>query len=51
MRRETVLLAAAFVFAAGVGLSLGYFVWGWPTNWYAVDVAKLGPGPENDLIR
>ena len=51
MRRETVLLVAAFVLAAGVGLSLGYLVWGWPTNWYAADVAKLGPGPENDLIR
>jgi thiosulfate dehydrogenase len=22
-----------------------------PVNWYAADIAKLGPGPENDLIR
>ena len=51
MRRETVLLAAAFVLAAGFGVSLGYLLWDWPTNWYAADVAKLGPGPENDLIR
>ena len=51
MRRETVLLTAALVFAAGVGLSLGYLLWGWPTNWYAVGVTQLGPGPENDLIR
>ena len=51
MRRETVLLTAALVLAAGIGLSLGYLLWGWPTNWYAVDVTKLGPGPENDLIR
>jgi len=51
MRRETVLLTAALVLAAGTGLSLGYLLWGWPTNWYAVDVTKLGPGPENDLIR
>ena len=51
MRRETVLLTAALVFAAGVGLSLGYLLWGWPSNWYAVGVTQLGPGPENDLIQ
>jgi thiosulfate dehydrogenase len=22
-----------------------------PVNWYSADISKLGPGPENDLIR
>ena len=36
---------------APAGLAPGYVLWGGPINWYAVDIAKLGPGAENDLIR
>ena len=42
-----ILLAVA---AAG-GVAAGYYLWGIHKNWYAVDIAKLGPGAENDLIR
>jgi thiosulfate dehydrogenase len=45
------LTIAISVLAAAAGLAAGYFIWGGPTNWYAADVNKLGPGPENDLIR
>jgi thiosulfate dehydrogenase len=44
-------LATALVAVALAGLAAGYFLWGIPTNWYAVDIAKLGKGTENDLIR
>ena len=33
------------------GLRPGYYLWGIHKDWYAVDIAKLGPGAENDLIR
>ena len=42
-----ILLAVA---AAG-GVAAGYYLWGIHKDWYAVDIAKLGPGAENDLIR
>ena len=33
-------------------LGAGYVLWNKnEVNWYAVDINKLGPGPENDLIR
>jgi thiosulfate dehydrogenase len=29
----------------------GYYLWGTPTDWYAVDISKLGKGTQSDLIR
>jgi thiosulfate dehydrogenase len=43
------LLGAATGAAAGYYLS--HYVLDRPANWYAADIAKLGPGPEGDLIR
>ena len=43
--------AFAAIAALAVGLGAGYAIWGWPTNWYAREVAKLPPGAEGDLIR
>ena len=49
---RALLIEIGLVVAVAVGIGVGYFLWGLPTNWYAVaEVDKLGPGPENDLIR
>lgn len=50
---RALLIEIGLVLAVALGLGAGYVLWGTPTNWYAAvpDVAKLGPGPENDLIR
>jgi thiosulfate dehydrogenase len=48
---RTFIIAALVLIAAGAGLGAGYFLWGIPTDWYAVDITKLGKGTENDLIR
>src|SRR6185312_11728953 len=45
------LLATVIVAVGLAGLGAGYLMWGQQPNWYAVDVTKLGQGPENDLIR
>ena len=45
------LIATLLVAAVVSGLGAGYFLWGQPTDWYAVDVTKLGKGAENDMIR
>jgi hypothetical protein len=45
------LIIAMVLIAAGAGLGAGYLMWGQPTNWYAVDVTRLGKGAENGLIR
>jgi thiosulfate dehydrogenase len=46
------LTVIALAVAGAVGLSVGYVLWNKKeVNWYAADVNKLGPGPENDLIR
>jgi thiosulfate dehydrogenase len=41
------------VLAVAAGLAAGYVLWGTgtPTDWYAVDISKLGRGSENDLVR
>ena len=41
----------ALIVATGAGLGIGYLLWGQQPNWYAVDVTRLGQGPEADLIR
>src|SRR6516225_6219749 len=53
MKRIGSLLFAfiALVVATVAGLGIGYLLWDQHPNWYAVDVNKLGPGPEADLIR
>ena len=50
---RALLIEIGLVLAVAVGVGVGYVLWGTPTDWYAdvPDVAKLGPGPENDLIR
>lgn len=50
---RSLLIEIGLVLAVALGIAVGYVLWGTPTNWYAAvpDVAKLGPGPENDLIR
>jgi thiosulfate dehydrogenase len=50
---RALLIEIGLVLAVAVGVAVGYFLWGTPVNWYTAvpDVAKLGPGPENDLIR
>jgi thiosulfate dehydrogenase len=49
---RALLIEIGLVLAVVIGVGVGYVLWGTPTNWYAVpDVAKLGPGAENDLIR
>ena len=45
------LLALALVVVAAAGLGAGYYLWGQRTDWYAVDITKLGQGTENDLVR
>lgn len=46
------LTLIALVVGAAAGLGAGYVLWNKrEVNWYAVDINKLGPGPENDLIR
>ena len=46
------LTLIALAVAAAAGLGAGYVLWNKKeVNWYAVDINKLGPGPENDLIR
>jgi thiosulfate dehydrogenase len=50
--RTGLIAALLCLLAAAAGLGAGYFLWGIPTNWYAVpDPAKLSSSPENDLIR
>jgi thiosulfate dehydrogenase len=51
MRHRGWIVGIGLVIAAAAGLGAGYLIWGWPTNWYARDVAKLPPSPEGDLIR
>lgn len=53
MKRLASLLASFFglVVAVAAGTAIGYVLWGHQPDWYAADVSKLGPGPENDLIR
>jgi thiosulfate dehydrogenase len=48
---RTVMLDILIVLAAAAGLGIGYLLWDQPVSWYTADVSKLGPGPENDLIR
>ena len=48
---RALVFAAGLAAAVALGLGAGYYLWGSPTDWYAVDIGKLGKGPENDLIR
>jgi thiosulfate dehydrogenase len=48
-------IVLGFLLGATVGAGAGYYAGNYlldrPVNWYAADISKLGPGPENDLIR
>ncbi|MEZ5827766.1 MAG: c-type cytochrome [Hyphomicrobiales bacterium] len=48
---RTVLIEILIVLVAVAGLGVGWMMWDRPVDWYAADISKLGPGPENDLIR
>lgn len=50
---RALFIEIGLVLAIALGIAVGYIFWGTPTNWYAAvpDVAKLGPGAENDFIR
>ena len=43
MLKALLVLVLIAVAAAG-GLGAGYYMWGRQIDWYAVDIAKLGPG-------
>jgi thiosulfate dehydrogenase len=49
--RKALIVVMAVLVAAAAGFGAGYVLWGVPTDWYAVDVTKLGKGAENDLVR
>jgi thiosulfate dehydrogenase len=44
-------LLVVILLAGAAGLGAGHYLWGRQIDWYAVDIAKLGSGAENDLIR
>lgn len=48
---KALLVLILIALAAAGGLGAGYYMWGRQVDWYAVDIAKLGPGTENDLVR
>ncbi len=49
---KALLVMVLLVLAGAAGLGAGYVLWNKKDiNWYAVDINKLGPGPEDDLIR
>ncbi|MGA7458310.1 MAG: c-type cytochrome [Methyloceanibacter sp.] len=48
---KALLVFILLVLAAAGGLGAGYYLWDRQIDWYAADIAKLGPGAENDLIR
>jgi thiosulfate dehydrogenase len=49
MRNALIIVIA--VLAAAAGMGAGYYLWGTPTDWYSVDISKLGKGTESELIR
>ena len=52
LRRLTVIAAAALIFGIAAGAAVGYFLWGWPKDWYVFrDPAKLPADPQNELIQ
>lgn len=48
---KALFAVTAVVIAAAAGIGAGYILWGIPANWYAIDLAKLGKGAEDDLVR
>jgi thiosulfate dehydrogenase len=48
---RTVVFEICIALAALAGFGVGYLLWDRTDAYYAVDLAALGPGPENDLIR
>lgn len=51
-RRLTVIAAIALVLGIAAGAAAGYFLWGWPKDWYAFrDPANLPASPQNELVQ
>lgn len=48
---RTVVFEICIALAALTGFGVGYLLWDRTDAYYAVDLAALGPGPENDVIR
>lgn len=48
---RTVVFEICIALAALAGFGVGYLLWDRTDAYYAVDLAALGPVPENDLIR
>jgi thiosulfate dehydrogenase len=48
---RTVVFEICIALAAFAGFCVGYLLWDRTDAYYAVDLAALGPGPENDLVR
>jgi thiosulfate dehydrogenase len=48
---RTVVFEICIALAALAGFGVGYLLWDRTDAYYAVDLAALGPGPENDVIR
>ncbi len=48
---RTVVFEICIALAALAGFGVGYLLWDRTEAHYAVDLAALGPGPENDVIR
>jgi thiosulfate dehydrogenase len=48
---RTVVFEICIALAAFAGFGVGYLLWDRTDAYYAVDLAALGPGPENDLVR
>lgn len=48
---RTFIFEICIALAALAGFGAGYLVWDREADYYNVDIATLGPGPQNDLIR
>jgi len=48
---RTIAIEICIALAALAGFGVGYLLWDRTAGYYSADVAALGPGPENDLIR
>ena len=48
---RTIVFEICIALAALAGFGIGYLLWDKTSSYYSADVAALGTGPENDLIR
>lgn len=48
---RTIAIEFCIALAALAAFGAGYLLWDEQASYYSVDISKLGPGPQNDLIR